>query len=387
VPTKAGGLLLLIGLGVAGAGRVLGPLEFVVAGLVAVMAVVLAVAVRQIRKSRLTVSRIMSSSHVEAGQPVRVDLDVRNVGRHKTPLLRIQDSVSSTRGVRLSLAPIRPHGSVIAAYRLPTTRRGVVVLGPVTIDDIDAGGLARRRHTFTSLATLLVHPVIELVPGMPILSGHDPLMGDQQKQALGISDEEFDGLREYQPGDDLRKVHWPSSARHDELLVRQFQPPRHGRVTLIVDTRPPGHANDVLDITTSIAASIASSVLGAGDSVRIQTTEGHSTSVISGSSHLIEALEFLALLDSGEPEIHESVPAPGGRVVVISADPRLVDTAATRHGLSNRLHASALVTLDHTDWSLQNLPGPGGPGWVHLTGPGQIAMAWRTLWSRRPVKV
>jgi len=387
MPTKAGGLLLLGGLATAGAGRLLGPLEFIVAGFVATAAVLLAVAIRHIRKSRLTISRLLSSSRVEAGQPVRVDLEVHNVGRHRTPLLRLQDSISSTRGVRLSLAPIRRNGSVIASYRLPTTRRGVITLGPVTVDDTDAGALARRRHTFTSLATLLVHPAIEFVPEIPILSGHDPMMGDQQKQALGISDEEFDGLREYQPGDDLRKVHWPSSARHDELLVRRFQPPRHGRVTLVVDVRPPGDVNEVLDITTSIAASIASSVLSAGDSVRIQTTQGLCTSVINGSSNLIAGLEFLALLDSGAPDIHESVPAIGGKVVVISADPRLPDTPTARSGLASRLSASALITVDHSDWNQQNRGGVGGPGWAHLTGPGQIAMAWRTLWSRRPVTV
>jgi len=261
----------------------------------------------------------------------------------------------------------------------------VIRLGPVSVDDVDGAGLARRCQVYESNATLLVHPHIEFVPEVRILSGHDPMMGDQQRQALGISDEEFDGLREYQPGDDLRKVHWASSARHDELLVRQFQPPRHGRVTLVIDTRPPGDDNDLLDITTSIAASIASSVLSAGDSIKIQTSEGHSTAVLSGMSRLLAALEFLALLDSGAADIHESVPAPGGRVVVISADPRLVDDPETRNGLARRLSSSALITIDPRDWGQSAGGTAGGHGWAHLTGPGQIARAWVDLWSKRPV--
>ncbi len=385
MPTRGGWSLLIGGLLVAASGRLLGPLEFIVAGLVAVTAVAIAVAVRRTRPSQLTISRRLSNSRVEAGKPIQVDLEVHNLGRRKTPLLRLNDSISSTRGVKLSLAPIRAGESTIAAYRLPTTRRGVIRLGPVDIEDVDAAGLARSGRTFGSFTTLLVHPPIEFVPEARILSGHDPMMGDQQKQALGISDEEFDGLREYQSGDDLRKVHWPSSARYGDLLVRRFQPPRHGRLTLVIDTRPPGDDDDVLDITTSIAASIASSVLNAGDSARIQTTEGRSTNVISGAPRILEALEFLAMLESGGPDIHVSVPAPGGRVVVISADPRLLERPVARAGLARRLHASALITVDPAGWSPQAPPGAGGHGWIHLTGPGQISPAWRGLWSRKPV--
>lgn len=385
MPTRGGWSLLIGGLAVATSGRLLGLIEFIVAGLIAVAAVVIAVTVRRTRPSQLAVSRHLSNSCVEVGQPVQVDLEVHNLGRRKTPLLRLHDSVSSTRGVKLSLAPIKRGGSTIAAYRLPTTRRGVIRLGPVDIDDLDAAGLARRSRTFRNSTTLLVCPPIESVPKLRILSGHDPMMGDRQRQTLGISDEEFDGLREYQSGDDLRKVHWPSSARYDDLLVRQFQPSHHGRITLVIDTRPPGDDNDVLDITTSIAASISSSVLSTGDSVRIQTTEGRSTKVINGAPRILEILEFLAVLDSGGPGIHVSVPAPGARVVVISADPTLAGMPEARAGLARRLNASALITVDASGWSPQAGPGALGHGWAHITGPGQIAVAWSRLWSRRRV--
>jgi len=356
-----------------------------VAGVVAVTAVALAVAIRATRRSTVVVSRRLSASRVEAGKPIQVDLHVSNTDHHKSPLLRLHDSISNTRGVRLSLAPIVGGGATIASYRLPTTRRGLIRIGPVEIVDTDPAGLARRSHTFANTTTLLVHPPIEVVPEVRILSGHDPMMGDQQRQTLGISDEEFDGLREYQPGDDLRKVHWPSSARHDELLVRQFQPPRHGRLTIVVDTRPPGDIDEVLDITTSVAASITNSVLNAGDSVRIQTTEGRSTGIITGRGRLLEALEFLARLESGAATIHETVPAPGGRVVVISANPTVTTDPASRLGLIARLSASACITVDPSNWGPQAPPSTGGHGWAHLTGPGQLGPAWSRLWSRSKV--
>ncbi|MEZ5167894.1 MAG: DUF58 domain-containing protein [Acidimicrobiales bacterium] len=78
-------------------------------------------------------------------------------------------------------------------------------------------------------------------------------------------------------GDDLRRIHWPSSARQGDLQVRQFRPPRHGRLTVVIDTRPPGDTDTVLDVTTSIAASITASVLQAGDAARIESTDGRTT--------------------------------------------------------------------------------------------------------------
>ncbi len=385
MPTRGGWLLLGGGILTAVSGRLLGPIEFIVAGVVAISAVAIAVGVRATRRSDLMVARRLSSSRVEAGRPIQIDLEIRNLAHHRSPLLRIHDSISSTRGVRLSLSPIDRGRSTVASYRLPTTRRGLVRIGPVEIVDTDPAGLARRRHSFETISTLLVHPPIEVVPEIRILSGHDPMMGDQQRQTLGISDEEFDGLREYQPGDDLRKVHWPSSARHDELLVRQFQPPRHGRLTIVIDTRPPGDTDEVLDITTSVAASITNSVLNAGDSVRIQTTEGRSTNVITGPPHILGALEFLARLNTGDRAIHESVPATGGRVVVISSSPSVVADPVARAGLMARLSASACITVDPSTWGSQAPPATGGHAWAHLYGPGQLGPAWGSLWNRTKV--
>ena len=223
-----------------------------------------AVAVRRLRPSRIAVGRQLTPPQVPAGDAARVDLEIVNRGRRSSPLLRLHDTVTGTRGVALSIAPLpRNGGSTRGAYRLPTTTRGVIQLGPVRIDDIDPLGLARWSHHIPNTLRLIVHPPIEVLPARRVPSGDDPLLGEELRQSLGLSDEEFDGLRPYSPGDDLRRVHWPSSARQDELQVRQFRPPRHGRLTVLIDTRPPGDRSQALDITTSIAGSLAISVLDA----------------------------------------------------------------------------------------------------------------------------
>ncbi len=383
MPTRAGWGVLAAAFALVAAGRVLGGVEFTVPGTAGIIAVVGAVAVRQLRPSQVTVAKQLSPPRVPAGDPARVDLEIVNRASTRSPVLRLHDAVTGTRGVHLSIASLPTGGSARGAYRLPTTRRGVLELGPTHIDDIDPLGLARRTHRIESTVRLVVHPLIEAIPARRVPAGDDPLLGEELRQSLGLSDEEFDGLRPYAPGDDLRRIHWPSSARQGELQVRQFRPPRHGRLTITIDTRPPGDTTDALDISTSIAASIAASVLAAGDATRIETTDGRATPLVHGGNQLDPLLEFLALLEGGNPLIHAVVPAAGGTVVVVTTDPRIATDRAARHALARRLRARIVVTCDAAGWGTHE-SGHSSGDWIHLTGPGQLGGLWK-LDSRRSV--
>lgn len=375
MPTRAGWGLLTVGIVAILVGRAVGGLEFYVPGTAAVVAVVFSVAVRRLRPSSVTVAKHVSPPRVPAGDPARVDIELTNESRVTSPVLRLHDSVTGTRGVRLSIAPLPPGGSTHGAYRLPTTRRGVLELGPTRIDDVDPLGLARRSRHVGATVRLIVHPTIEPIPPRRVPSGDDPLLGQELRRSLGLSDEEFDGLRAYSPGDDLRRVHWPSSARHDELQVRQFRPPRHGRLTVAIDTRPPGDSREALDVTTSVAASITASVLEAGDAARVEATDGRSTPLVIGRTGLDPILEFLALIEGGSEDIHAAVPTDTGTVVVVSADPVIATDRRARRALAARLRARVVVTCDVARWGH---PGGHASGdWLHLTGPGQLSSLWK----------
>lgn len=376
VPTRAGWGVLTGGVLLLLAGRLVGGLEFMVPGAAAVLAVVGAVMVRRLRPSAIAVSKHLAPPRVPAGDPARVDLEIINRSTTRSPLLRLHDSVTGTRGVNLSIATLPGHGSTHGAYRLPTTRRGVLALGPTRIDDIGALGLARRSHFLDSTVRLIVHPLIEAIPVRRVPSGDDPLLGEELRQSLGLSDEEFDGLRPYAPGDDLRRIHWPSSARQGDLQVRQFRPPRHGRLTVAIDTRPPGDSADALDITTSVAASITASVLAAGDATRVETTDGRSTPLVHGNAQLDHILEFLALLENGSQAIHPAVPTDAGTVVVVTTDPAIASDRSARHALARRLRARIVITCDATGWGAEET-GHSTGDWIHLTGHGQLADLWK----------
>ena len=386
MPTRAGSGVLIFGAAFVVAGRLFGAVEFLVAGTVALAAVAIAVILRRVRPSRVAVARQLTPPRVPAGDPARVDLEVINRAGYRTPLLRLHDAVSGTRGVHLSLAPLAADdGRVQGAYRLPTTRRGVLELGPIRIDDVDAIGLARRSHTVDTRVRLIVHPPIEPLPPIRVLAGDDPLLGEELRQSLGLSDEEFDGLREYIPGDDLRKIHWPSSARHGELQVRHFRPPRHGRLSIVIDTRQPSDTTIALDHTTSVAASIAAAVLAAGDATRIETTDGRTTEMATGSAQLDPMLEFLALLEGGSGSIHPSVPTSTGTVVALSADPLLATDVAARRSFAHRLRAAIVITVDVEAWGTNATAGNHSADWIHLTAPGQLASLWQQRRHRQAV--
>lgn len=386
MPTRSGWGVLVGGLVFVVAGRLFGAIEFLVVGAAAVGAVVFAVLVRRLRPSRVAVARQLTPPQVPAGEPARVDLEVVNHATYRTPVLKLHDSVSGTRGVNLALAPIAAAGgNVHGAYRLPTTRRGVLELGPITIEDTDGLGLARRSHRLDTRVRLIVHPPIEQLPLLRVPAGDDPLVGEELRQSLGLSDEEFDGLREYVPGDDLRKIHWPSSARLGELQVRQFRPPRHGRLSIVIDTRPPGDAVHAIDATSSVAGSIANAVLQSGDATRIETTDGRGTPLVTGTAQLDPLLEFLALLEGGSERLHPAVPSSGGTVVAISADPEVATDAGARRRLALRLRAALVVTVDAESWGLGTGEPFNGGDWIHLTSPGQLAANW--TFGRRPSAV
>ena len=378
MPSPVGWRLLALGVVAVVGGRALGILELYVIGAMAASAVVVALAVRLVHPSRLSIRRRVSATMVAVSEPVEVRLEFENLAGTASPTVRIHEQVSGAGDARFNLAPV-PGGSTAAGtYRLQAARRGVLEIGPTLLEDTDSLGLALRRHTFDTRTRVVVHPMIErlMAPRLPV-GGDLSVPIDFRRRSLGLQSEEFDVLRPYIEGDDLRHIHWRSTARLDELVVRRFQPSRPGRLTVVIDTRPPGDAAAVQDLTTSVAGSIVCAVLRSGDEARILTTDGRRTPLLCHRSDIGAALEFLALLEGGQPTVDVEMIDGGSVVVAVTASPEAIDDAVSRHALAQRLQASLVVTHG------AGHPGPTSPaadpggGWIHVTGPGQLAGLWR----------
>ena len=378
MPTSTGWRLLAFGIVAIVGGRAFGVLEFYVIGATAASAVVIALVVRLAHPSRLSLSRRVSTEMVAVSEPVEVTLQVANLARLPSPTVRLGEQVSGAANVRFSLAPVPGGSTASGTYRLQPARRGVLEIGPTTVSDIDGLGLAHRRRTLQRRTRVVVHPPIEMLvsPRLPV-GGALALPSDFHRRSLGLESDEFDVLRPYVEGDDLRHIHWRSTARLDEFMVRSFQPSRPGRLTVIIDTRPPGDLVTVQDRTTSVAASIACAVLRSGDEAQILTTDGRGTPVLAHHSEAGAALEFLALLEGGRPVIDVEPVGAGSVVVAVSASPGAIDDDSARHELAQRLEASLIITYGsgHREVAAPAVDYEGG--WIHLTGPGQLAGLWR----------
>jgi hypothetical protein len=160
------------------------------------------------------------------------------------------------RDVQLRLPFLAPFARHTEEVRLPQMARGVYAVGPVTYEKTDPVGVVSRRFTTGRAQELLVSP---RVTDLSVFAGGltNDLDGATSQQ-LSMSDLAFHALREYVPGDDLRHVHWRSSAKAGELLVRQYHETRRGHVTVLLDGAATSYPRiRDFELAVSVATSIA----------------------------------------------------------------------------------------------------------------------------------
>lgn len=390
--TRQGWALGLAAVALVVAGRFFGTLELFLLG-AAAAALLVAVVVRALLlRVDVAVRREVHPPRVHAGTPSRIDLEITNRGRRATPVLRLVDAVSGTRGADLGLGPMDPGATVRAAYRLPTERRGLVQIGPLHLVLGDPFGLTAVRIRAAGRTDLTVYPRIDNIAELPETAGHDPDAAEQSPTSLGRAGEEFFALRPFQIGDELRKVHWPSSARYDELQVRQTELPWQGRATVLLDLRSDVHTDASLDVAVSAVASIITATRRSGDLVRLVATDGTDSGFLPGNAAYSAILEYLAtvprspgsslmrLLDSLSRTSH------GGALVVVSG--ALGPHDRTRIGaIRHRYATSTTVVVDRSAWD------PTAPetttddeahaGEVHITRSVPFATGWNRSVGRR----
>lgn len=172
---------------------------------------------------------------VVVGEPATGRIVVTNEAR--TPMLPIlvelPVGLSAARFVLPALTPGTAHEEL---FVVPTSRRGVIRVGPATTVQGDPLGLMRRTLTWTERTELFVHPRTVALESLGAGLLRD--LEGSTTEDVSMSDLAFHALREYQPGDDRRYIHWRSSAKAGRLLVRQFLDTRRSHVTVIVDPDP-----------------------------------------------------------------------------------------------------------------------------------------------------
>ncbi len=336
------------------AARLFAIVELAVVGSTIVCLLVAVGVYQVITRPASRVSRELHPPRVYAGAASRIDLQVENRSRRTTPVLGLRDPVSGTRGANLLVQPLRPGASTKAAYQLPTSRRGVLRVGPLDVSVTDPFGLTTRSIRAVDSVELTVFPHIDPIAPVPLSSGHDPMSGADHPNSLGRSGEDFYALRPYVVGDDLRRVHWRSSARSDDLLVRQDELPWHGRTTVLLDLRTERHTEESFEATVSAGASIVMAATHRDDLVRLATTDRWASTASSGLAHADHVLEHLANLEPteqgflGDAVDRISRTSHGGAIVLVTGELRTVD-AEDILKLRRRFGSFFLVTFGPRD--------------------------------------
>ena len=156
------------------------------------------------------------------------------------------------------LVRLRTLGRTPTEERIDLTglRRGVVQVGPVTARRTDPLSLLRWHERWSATVELLVLP--RMVDVESLGSGAIRDQEGTPSDEISMSDLAFHALREYVPGDDLRHVHWRSSAKTDTLQVRQYQDTRRSHLTVVIDDNHDSYADpEDFETVVSTAASIA----------------------------------------------------------------------------------------------------------------------------------
>jgi len=327
--TSAGRSVLLVTLAAWAAHRWLGWLEF---GVLAVMgACLLASALVLVLLPQPALGRLrIDPNRVTAGEPAAAEVGVRARWLPLvSPTVRLEVA-GDTRSIRLPLVP--PGAERAETLEVPPLPRGVHVVGPVVHVRTDPLGLLRRRARWTAAEELLVRPRLTalraLDPGL--ISDLDGVPSDHPAS----SDLAFHALREYVRGDDLRHVHWRSSAKADTLLVRQYVETRRSEATVLLDDDVTAYADGAeFEVAVSAAASLAVRAMRDDFDVTLVCGDVHA------SSRSVDVLlDATCRITQGESDLRESARraaatgAAASLVVVVTGsgcDPALLRTAGS----------------------------------------------------------
>jgi uncharacterized protein (DUF58 family) len=293
--TTRGRTLLVLAITMFGIGRLAGMRELIMMGAALGLVLVVGAAAIWVRAGTISVARSIRPAVTVAGRPVRVELSLRASGHLGAGPVLLTDEIPPRIGndVRLSLAAGRRERSV--AYTFTPRLRGKYAIGPVTIVHTDPFGAVKRTQKLRGSSPLLVYPSYEDIAALP--SGVHRLGVIRHSPLVGQGDE-FYALRAYEEGDDLRKVHWPSSLRTGELVIRQEELLAEPVALIVLDTCAGKHAGRgaaaSIEAAISAAASVGVLAIRRRMRVGIATPDGPLLPVRRPTEHqLLEALATL----------------------------------------------------------------------------------------------
>ncbi|MQY09575.1 DUF58 domain-containing protein [Actinomadura macrotermitis] len=294
------------------------PAMLAVAGLLAVVAALL----WTLPAPRLEIRREIAPRKVARGEPAAGVLHVVNAGRGLRGGLVAHDA-AGPETVAVRVPRLRAGGRRTVSYRLPTGRRGEIAVGPLRLVRADPLGLARRVRAYGAPQTLLVRPRTVALSVLPSGRAHHLEGPTSDRSPAGTAT--FHALREYVIGDELRHIHWKSSARTGTLMVRRLVDASLPTTTVLLEARPDAWRDpDDFELAVDAAASVAVAAARASFPVRVLTGTGEVAATRGGPEDAEVLLDRLTRVgrEPGPASLLDALRRvrPGGSLVVILQD-------------------------------------------------------------------
>ena len=247
-------------------GLALGWQEFVYVGVTLLAGVLVAIPFI-VGRSAFAVAIELSPRRVVAGERALGRMLVTNTGQRKSTSTRFELPVGKGLA-EFSLPAIAPQGEHEELFAVPTNRRAVIVAGPAVSVRGDQLGLMRRAVRWADPVELFVHPLTARLT--PSAAGLVRDLEGEVTKTITNSDISFHALRAYEPGDDRRYVHWRTSARTGQLMVRQFEETRRSQLTIVFNADRRCYASEEeFELAVSIMASLAVQVMLDGTKLKV----------------------------------------------------------------------------------------------------------------------
>ncbi len=364
-----------------------------VGALLVVLPVVSAITARRSRY-RLSCTRRLDPPRVSAGQQAVVTARVANESRLRTSVLLAEDVTPYPLGSRprFVLEEIEPGGTRELSYPIRSGTRGKFTVGPLRVRVADSFGLVEITRSFRTTSTLVVTPRIHPLPRMASPSNWlgD---GDGGMRTISATGEDDAAPRAYRDGDSLHRVHWRSTARYGELMVRREEHQWRNSASLFLDTRRCSHSGTgptaTFEFAVSAVASVGAHLTEQGFRARLVTEAGE---VVPGGTFADILLDTLAVIapsrDVGMAAGLTALAGAGGQLIAVLG--RLSAEDASRLAASRRGNQPAMALLlavsswpaggaaDDTERAAEILS---GSGWrvavVNAATP--LAAAWQQL--------
>ncbi len=379
------------------AGMFLGSSPLISVGALLLCLPVFSVITARRARYQLRCDRTILPPRVAPGQPATITLRLQNVSRIASGLLLAEDTVPFSLGARprYVLNAIERGGAREVSYQLRSDLRGKFTVGPVRIRIADVFGLVELAADFAATSTLTVTPKVVPLVNSPT-TGSWSSDGEGRTRMTAAAGDDDVIPRPYRNGDELRRVHWRSTARYGELMVRREEQRWQDRAVLILDTRAEAHAgtgpSSSFEFAVSAAASVGVHLARAGLGGQLLTDGGP----VAGSAMFEDVLlDALSVVRPSHNRDFARTLAPlttieGGMIVLIAG--RLSEQSARTLAAARRDGRQAIAILLATStWAEPSGSRPDeiGPTAARLaetglpeTGPAEAvlrAAGWRVV--------